>query len=102
MKFGKYELEDLVHPLGGEMYRIFFQNGYGASIVKFRTSPGFGGSYGVEQGLYELAVLKGSREGWSLTYETPITNDVIGHLTPEEVGEYINQVQSLATRTNQE
>ncbi len=94
MKFGDYELEDLVHPLGGEMYKIFFPNGYGASIVRFAIGP-MGGSYGSLESLYELAVLKGNADGWNLTYETPITDDIIGHLTPDEVGSYINQVRRL-------
>ena len=102
MKFGQYELEDLVHPLGGEMYRIFFPNGYGASIVKFETSPRFGGNYGFKEGLYELAVLKGNSDGWSLTYETPVTEDVIGWLTPEDVGKHIEEIRGLESTLKME
>ena len=102
MKFGEYELQDLVHPIGnGEMYRIFFPNGYGASIVRFQPSPGFGGNYGYEQGLYELAVLKGDINKSDLTYETPVTDDVIGHLTPEEVGKHIDQIRGLQGSANE-
>ena len=99
MKFGEYELEDLVHPIGGEMYRVFFDNGYGASIVRFGLGSMAGsiggGSYGQTQGLYELAVLSGDEQNSSLTYSTPITNDVIGHLTPDEVGELIERIRNL-------
>ena len=99
MKFGEYELKDLVHPIGGEMYKIFFPNGYGASIVKFglggmASSPG-GGSYGQSQGLYELAVLSGNEKNWSLTYSTPITDDVIGYLSTDEVSETIDKIKEL-------
>jgi hypothetical protein len=61
----------------------FFDNGYGASIVR-----GFG-TYGSENGLYELAVLKGSRKNWGITYDTPITEDVEGHLTPDDVSDLL-------------
>ena len=101
MKFGKYDLEDLVHPIGnGEMYRIFFPNGYGASVVRFETSPGFGGNYGYKEGLYELAVLKGNKDGWTLTYETPVTDDVIGWLAPKDVEEHIDQIRCLESKVN--
>ena len=62
-----------------------FNNGYGASVVR---GPG---TYGYEEGLYELAVLKDGR----LTYDTPITNDVIGYLTEEEVDEYLEKIKEL-------
>ena len=95
MKFGEYELEDKGHPLGGEMYRVFFPNGYGASIVKFGVSV-FGGSYGYHQGRYELAVLSGGESEWDLTYSTSITDDVIGHQTPDEIGVLLTQIKNLS------
>ena len=60
-----------------------FGNGYGASVI----SDGYGG----ESGLYELAVLKDGR----LTYETPITDNVLGFLTEEEVQERLDEVAAL-------
>ena len=66
--------------------RIMFDNGYGASVVKH------GFSYGGKLGLYELAIL--DKEG-HLTYDTPITSDVIGYLTPEEVTNYLIKIQEL-------
>ena len=32
---------------------------------------------------------------WEICYDTPITNDVLGYLTPEEVTEYMIEVQTL-------
>jgi hypothetical protein len=61
------------HPHGGQMVRVHFGNGYGASVVRSAYS------YGGRDGLYELAVLAGN----TLCYDTPITDDVEGHLTPE-------------------
>lgn len=57
----------------------FFDNGYGVSVVQ---SPY---SYGGCEGLYELAVLKGNKDSWNLCYDTPITSDVIGYLSADEV-----------------
>lgn len=56
--------------LGGIQARVTFENGYGASIIK-----GYG-SYGNEEGLYELAVF--GPDG-NLDYTTPVTTDVEGH-----------------------
>ena len=50
--------------------RIYFDNGYGASVVRGQYT------YGGSQGLYELAVVKGTKESSELCYDTPITEDV--------------------------
>ncbi len=65
---------------------MMFDNGYGVSVVKHDYS------YGGREGLYELAVL--DSDG-SLTYDTEITNDVLGYLTPEDVSQYMIMVQDL-------
>lgn len=65
---------------------MMFDNGYGVSVVKHDYS------YGGREGLYELAVL--DSEG-SLTYDTEITGDVLGYLTPEDVSQYMIMVQDL-------
>jgi hypothetical protein len=49
-------------------------------------------SYGGKDGLFEVAVL--DKDG-NLTYDTPVTNDVVGYLNPDEVTEIMEQVQSL-------
>lgn len=72
---------------GGVIDRVFFENGYGASIVNHSFS------YGTE-----LAVLKGkggSNENWTLCYDTPITDDVIGHLTPTEIEALLIAIAAL-------
>ena len=63
--------------------RMKFDNGYGVSVI----SDG----YGSESGLKELAVLHNG----GICYDTPITSDVIGHLTDTEVMEIIEQVKQL-------
>lgn len=75
------------HPLGnGIQGVVMFDNGYGASVVQTDYS------YGGRLGLYELAVL--DKDG-HITYNTPITEDVIGYLDPEKVTEKLIQIQDL-------
>jgi len=69
----------------GIQARINFDNGYGASVIR---SPY---SYGGNQDLYELAVIKDN----AIRYDTPITDDVIGYLTEDEVTKYLGQIQNL-------
>ena len=71
---------------GGVQYKAKYPNGYGASIVKHQFS------YGNERGLYELAVL--DKDG-AITYDTPITNDVIGNLTEVEVNATLDAIKAL-------
>ena len=89
VKFGHYEpTEDLSgkFPMFPKLlYRYEFPNGYGASVLNSTYS------HGGEAGLYELAVLKDS----DICYSTPITNDVIGHLTAEEVTELLREIEVL-------
>jgi len=72
--------------LNGVVARITFDNGYGASVVKHQYS------YGGDKGLYELAVL--GKDG-ELTYETPITDDVIGYLRDIDVTDVMEKIQQL-------
>jgi hypothetical protein len=81
------DLQFKQHPINdGIIARITFDNGYGASVVRHEYS------YGGKDGLYELAVL--SNEG-ELTYDTPITDDVLGYLTTNEVTEILIKIQQL-------
>lgn len=83
--------DDLVwkpHPMKGKMSTLFFDNGYGVSVV---CTPY---SYGGSEGLFELAVLFDG----SLCYDTPVTSDVLGYLTPKQVTEHMQQVETLPHR----
>jgi hypothetical protein len=82
------DLEFGEHPshIGGVQARITFDNGYGASVVKTPYS------YGGKDGLYELAVL--GTDG-HLTYDTPVTSDVIGYLRDIDVTEVMEKIQQL-------
>jgi hypothetical protein len=70
----------------GIIGKIMFKNGYGASII--RNEQSFGGHIG----LYELIVLDNYGK---LTYDTPITENVLGYLSPKEVTNYLIQIQDL-------
>lgn len=77
---------------GGIQYLARFDNGQGASIVKHSFS------YGHEEGLWELAVIKFvSKESdiFLLDYSTPITDDVLGWLTEEMVENTLLEIQKL-------
>lgn len=86
--FDDLEFKGVSYDLSGGGVRacMQFDNGYHISVVKNTFS------YGGREGLYEAAVL--DRDG-SLAYNTPVTDDVIGHLTPEEVTDVMRQIQEL-------
>jgi hypothetical protein len=67
----------------------FFENGYGVSVVKFP------GSYGFQEGLYEVAILKGNAEKYDLCYDTPITDDVLGHRDEQDIENILEEVAAL-------
>lgn len=70
--------------------RIAFDNGYAVSIVSHAHS------YGGNDGLFEIAVL--NAEDDRIIYDTPITNDVLGHLDFAEVAEAVAKVKALPKR----
>lgn len=74
---------------GGVQKLYFFPNDFGASVIRHRFS------YGFNEGKWELAVLKGTPEAYSLCYSTPITDGVIGHLSEEEVENILSQIEIL-------
>jgi hypothetical protein len=82
------DLEFNEHPngMGGVQAKIQFDNGFGASIVKTPFS------YGGSKGLYELAVF--GKDG-TITYDTPITNDVLGYLSEVAVTRTLSKIQAL-------
>lgn len=85
------------HPVGdGVLGKIFFPNGYGVSVVRFKMpfSRGYG-SYTSNEEEWEVAILKGNKDEWDLCYDTEITNDVMGHLTEGEVNWVMLKVQEL-------
>ena len=88
MKFSDLNFQP--HPnWDGVQAKHFFNNGYGVSVIK--SSHSYGGS----EGLYELAVLKGVEKNWEICCDTPITDDVLGHLTELDVENLLEEIESL-------
>ena len=82
------DIEFKPNPMGedfGIVGRTQFDNGYEASVVKSEYT------YGGKDGLYELAVFKDGE----ICYDTPITDDVIGYLRPEDVTDVMVKIQQL-------
>jgi hypothetical protein len=89
MTFQELEFKDLP-SLNGIQVMVKFENNYGASVVKHDSS------YGGKDGLYELAVTQYDENGdWDICYDTPITSDVLGYLTEDNVTDYLTQIEQL-------
>ncbi len=71
---------------GGIQAIMSFPNGYGISVIRHSFS------YGHQDGLYECAVL--SADG-SLCYSTPVTSDVIGHCSPDDITRIMGEIAAL-------
>lgn len=78
----------------GIQYLFKFDNGYGGSVIKNY------GSYGSDEDLWELAVVKyidpDNVDQFVLVYDTDITNDVEGYLTDEDVVNLLSQIRDLS------
>lgn len=70
--------------------RIHFPNGYGASVIDT--------GYGSRDGLFELAVLADGK----LCYTTPITSDVLGWLTADDVDATLAAIEALPSLHGQD
>jgi hypothetical protein len=79
--------------LNGGVQRLYrFENGYGASVIRHNIS------YGRDEGLWELAVIRyryPDSGSYVLVYDTPIADDVIGHLTEPEVEKLLMDIEAL-------
>lgn len=84
------------------LYR--FENNFGASVIRHS------GSYGGNDGLYELAVIIWDPKdnitlvetdryeritGWTICYSTAITDDVIGYLEEDQVNTILSFIEKL-------
>jgi hypothetical protein len=77
---------------GGEQIIYKFENNFGASVVRHNFS------YGNEEGLWELGVIEFTGDKWGLTYDTVITDDVLGHLSDEDVSELLIKIEQLENK----
>ena len=77
----------------GFQWVVEYPNGWGFDVVKHY------GSYGQAADLWELAVRDNHGE---LRYDTPITDDVIGWLSEEEIVAIAQQVAALPPEGEEE
>jgi hypothetical protein len=90
MKFTDLDFQPHPHyTTDGVQAKHFFPNGYGVSVVRFP------GSYGYAHDLYEVAVIKGNEDDFELCYDTPITEDVLGHRDERDVEIIMEEVAAL-------
>ena len=95
----KYELnfkETITDEYKKRQAIYFFENGYGISIINIKNHTGTFLSYTKTETEYEIAVLQKRENGSSsITYETPITNNVIGYLKIEGVYKIMKKIEKL-------
>lgn len=72
---------------GGTQTIYRFDNGYGASVVNHSFS------YGTEMAVVRFT--GSSMDDFDLCYTTPITDDVLGHLSPADVDRYLREISEL-------
>jgi hypothetical protein len=98
MKDGFYTFEDLkfetdlrLIAYGMEKHhaKLFFKNGYGVSVISGH------GAYGDKKRPFELAVMEGTEDNHTICYDTPVTDDVLGYLTADDVTTAMIEVQKL-------
>ena len=86
----KWHAHPAIKLLAHHQAIIFFNNGYGASVI---TGKMF---YTDEKHPYELAVLKKDKKGIShICYDTHLTDDVLGYLTAEDVDRLLREIEKL-------
>jgi hypothetical protein len=69
--------------------KMFFKNGYGVSVITGSSA------YTSTKKPYELAVIKGNTKVYTLCYDTPITDDVVGYLDAKGVTDIMKKIQKL-------
>jgi len=89
MNFTDLNFQPHPHYKDGVQAKYFFSNGYGVSVVRFP------GSYGFQNDLYEVAILKGTEDKYDLVYDTPITDDVLGHRDEQDINNILEEVAAL-------
>lgn len=87
--FEELVFEDDSNEIRKIQAKVFYPNGYGASIIQGPHT------YGGPEGLFELAVCKGTEKEWGICYYTDITSDVEGHLTKAGVTSLLQRIAAL-------
>lgn len=67
---------------------IFFENGYGASVIT--------GEYAYAgEGEYEIALIKGDKNGWCLCDNRLLKGTVLGYQSPEDITKLLQKIEKL-------
>lgn len=85
MKFEDLEFKPHPSGMGGRQARHDFENGYGVSVIQGRMF------YTNDDDEYEIAIMKDG----DLTYDTYITEGVLGYQTVEDINKVLKQVEEL-------
>lgn len=88
MKLDQLEFASHITGMEGMQATAKFTNGYTASII---TGTAF---YTTDDKPFELAILAGGK----VVYDTPITEDVCGYLTEDDVNKLLLDIEKLPQR----
>lgn len=103
-------VEELKDKEGYKVYGVQkiwrFSNGFGASVVRYdwRKDATTGrpsirvGSYGAEEGRWELAIIRFTGNDlteFKITYDTHLADDVKGWLTEKDVVKLLREIRDL-------
>ena len=79
------------HPTGSGIQRTYkFNNGFGASVVRFI------GSYTSNDSEWELAMIQFDEDGdFNLVYNDIVEDDVLGHLSENAVEEVLTKIKQF-------
>ena len=94
-KYDLIFLTDVAEEYTKRQAVYFFSNGYGISVINIIGTDGVYFSYTKNKEQYEIAVLEGNKESSRITYDTVITDDVIGYLGIEEVYKIMEEIEKL-------
>ena len=94
-KYDLIFLTDVAEEYTKRQAVYFFSNGYGISVINIIGTNGEYWSYTKNKNQYEIAVLEGVKNNSRITYDTVITDDVIGYLGIEEVYKIMEEIEKL-------
>ena len=94
-KYDLIFLTDVAEEYTKRQAVYFFSNGYGISVINIIGTNGEHFSYTKNKEQYEIAVLEGSKNNSRITYDTVITDDVIGYLEIEGVYKIMEEKEKL-------
>ena len=90
-QYNKYIID--FNSINNGMQIVFrFDNNYGLSVVSHSFS------YGNKQEKFEIAIIKFNSEDdddWNITYDTPITDDVLGYQSKGDTLDAIRKTMEL-------